>query len=104
MGFDFIQIGPSFNIAWLIDVDIVNAYYCAKLPEDCQYIFRRPKPGHWPTQALLTKLKNSGVFLVTAAQVENTANWDPRQHLGTVTVRTFDNSHELYWRIYTNLT
>ncbi|KAH3784208.1 hypothetical protein DPMN_162160 [Dreissena polymorpha] len=101
-GIGFIQHGPSFTFD-CVDIDMVNAFYCAKLPEDCQYIFRRPKPGHWPTPALLTKLKNSGVFLVLASQVENTANWDPRQHLGTVTVRTFDNSHELYWRLSTNL-
>ncbi|KAH3784246.1 hypothetical protein DPMN_162199 [Dreissena polymorpha] len=77
----------------------ITVQNCLKI----QYIFRRPKPGHWPTPVLLKQLKDSGVFLVSTAHVENTTNWDPRQRLGTLTVRTFDNSHELYWRLSTNL-
>ncbi|KAH3784218.1 uncharacterized protein LOC127841684 [Dreissena polymorpha] len=100
-GFDLIQHGPSLTLGGI--VDMVNAFHCAKLPDDCQYIFRRPKPGHWPGPELLTQLKDSGVFLVPTAHVENTTNWDPQQRLGTLTVRTFDNSHERYWRLSTNL-
>ncbi|KAH3784112.1 uncharacterized protein LOC127842176 [Dreissena polymorpha] len=83
--------------------DTVHAFHCAKLPENCQYIFKRPKPGHWPGPELVTQLKDSGVFLVPNSPVQNTTNWDPQQRLGTLTVRTFDNSHELYWRLSTNL-
>ncbi|KAH3784109.1 hypothetical protein DPMN_162060 [Dreissena polymorpha] len=100
-GVDLIQHGPSLTSSG--SLDWVKAFHCAKLPEDCQYIFRRPKPGHWPGQELLTQLKDSGVFLVSTAHVENTTNWDPQQRLGTLTVRTFDNSHERYWRLSTNL-
>ncbi|XP_052285871.1 uncharacterized protein LOC127881771 isoform X2 [Dreissena polymorpha] len=100
-GIDFVKHGPSRTIHE--EVDMVRAFYCAKLPDDCQYIFRRPKPGHWPGSKLLTQLKNSGVFLVPTAHVENTTHWDPRKHLGTLAVRTFDNSHELHWRLSTNL-
>ncbi|XP_052226698.1 uncharacterized protein LOC127841681 isoform X4 [Dreissena polymorpha] len=99
-GRDYIQHGPSLTID--DTVDMVYAFHCAKLPEDCQYIFRRPKPGHWPSPALLNQLKDSGVFLVSTAHVENTAHWDPRQHIGILKVRTFDKSHELYWRLSTN--
>ncbi|KAH3784258.1 hypothetical protein DPMN_162212 [Dreissena polymorpha] len=100
-GIDYIRNGPSVILGGI--VDMVNAFHCAKLPEDCQYIFRRPKPGHWPGPELLTQLKDSGVFLVPTSHVENTTNWDPQQRLGTLTVRTFDNSHERYWRLSTNL-
>ncbi|KAH3784211.1 hypothetical protein DPMN_162163 [Dreissena polymorpha] len=102
VGRDYIQHGPALLICGY-NVDNVFAFHCATLPEDCQYVFRRPKPGHWPTLTLLEQLKNSGVFLVSAAYVENTTHWDPRQHLGSITVRTFDNSHELYWRLSTSL-
>ncbi|KAH3784274.1 hypothetical protein DPMN_162228 [Dreissena polymorpha] len=97
---DIIQHGPALTID---DLDTVIAYHCAKLPENCQYIFKRPKPGHWPGPELVTQLKDSGVFLVPTAHVENTTHWDPQHRLGTLTVRTFDNSHELYWRLSTNL-
>ncbi|XP_052226330.1 uncharacterized protein LOC127841501 [Dreissena polymorpha] len=100
-GIDYTQHGPALTIAGF--VDIVHAFHCAKLPEECQYIFRRPKPGHWPGPELLSQLKDSGVFLVKTAHVENKTNWDPQQRLGTLTVRTFDNSHERYWRLSTNL-
>ncbi|KAH3784099.1 hypothetical protein DPMN_162050 [Dreissena polymorpha] len=100
-GIDCIQHGPSLTIDGCMDS--VNALYCAKLPENCQYIFRRPKPGHWPGPELVTQLKDSVVFVVPTTQVENTTNWDPQKRLGTLTVRTFDNSHELYWRLSTNL-
>ncbi|KAH3784271.1 hypothetical protein DPMN_162225 [Dreissena polymorpha] len=98
---DFIQHGPSLTMN--DSVDMVCAYHCAKLPEDCQYIFRRPKPGHWPRPEFLSQLKVSRVFLVSTAHVENTTHWDPRQTLGTLTVRTLDYSHERYWRLSTNL-
>ncbi|KAH3784103.1 hypothetical protein DPMN_162054 [Dreissena polymorpha] len=96
-----IQHGPSLTMSGIFDM--VRAFHCAKLPENCQYIFKRPKPGHWPGPELKTQLKDSGVFLVPTSHVENTTNWDPQQRLGTLTVRTFDNSHELYWRLSTNL-
>ncbi|KAH3784110.1 hypothetical protein DPMN_162061 [Dreissena polymorpha] len=99
---DIIQHGPSLTIGDL-NLDTVSAFHCAKLPENCQYIFKRPKPGHWPGPELVTQLKDSGVFLVSTSHVENKTNWDPQQRLGTLTVRTFDNSHELYWRLSTNL-
>ncbi|KAH3704032.1 hypothetical protein DPMN_079087 [Dreissena polymorpha] len=99
-GIDFIRHGPSRSIS--DDTDEVYAIYCAKLPENCQYIFQRPKPGHWPRPELLTQLKENGVFLVPTNHVENTTNWDPGQHLGILTVRTYDNSHELFWKLSTN--
>ncbi|KAH3704029.1 hypothetical protein DPMN_079084 [Dreissena polymorpha] len=113
-GVDFVPHGPALTIDKLKqsrgpslaiseETDFVRAFHCAKLPEDCQYLFRRPKPGHWPRQDLLTQLKDSGVFVVPTAPVENTTHWDPLKHLATLTVRTHDNSHELYWRLSTNL-
>ncbi|KAH3784063.1 hypothetical protein DPMN_162014 [Dreissena polymorpha] len=100
---DVIQHGPAQSVSSAPDLEYVYALYCDKLPEVCQYIFRRQKPGHWPTPALLEQLKDSGVFIVSTSHVENTTHWDPRQHIGTLTVRTFDNSHELYWRLSTNM-
>ncbi|KAH3704024.1 hypothetical protein DPMN_079079 [Dreissena polymorpha] len=82
-GISHVRHGPSRTLGEVID--LVRAFHCAKLPADCQFIFRRPKPGHWPSQELLTQLKDSGVFLVPTALVENTTNWDPGHHLATLT-------------------
>ncbi|KAH3784123.1 uncharacterized protein LOC127842177 [Dreissena polymorpha] len=100
-GCHYIQRGPSLTID--DRADMVYAFHSATLPEDCKYIFRRPKPCHWPRPELLTQLKDSGVFLVSTAHVENTIQWDPHQSLGTLTVRPNDNSDKRYWRISTNL-
>ena len=53
-GCDYIQRGTSLTID--DRADMVYALHSATLPEDCQYIFRRPKPGHWPRPELLTQL------------------------------------------------
>ncbi|KAH3783976.1 hypothetical protein DPMN_161926 [Dreissena polymorpha] len=100
-GVDFINHCPLLAIGGM--VDMVHAFRCAKLPEDINYFFRRPKPGHWPRTKFLTQLKDTGIFFVWTAHVENTTNWDPCKHLGTLTVQTFGNTQELYWRLYTNL-
>ncbi|XP_052806081.1 uncharacterized protein LOC128235307 [Mya arenaria] len=54
--------GPSRSLTK--DVDIVEAYRCAKLPSECRFIFQRPRPGHWPTPALLEQARNLGIFIV----------------------------------------
>ncbi|KAH3819592.1 hypothetical protein DPMN_121331 [Dreissena polymorpha] len=92
---DFVQHGPSRTIHE--EVDMVRAFYYSKLPEDCIYIFRRPKP--WPGPELLTQLKDSGVFLVPSAHIESTTHWDPRKHpRNNSSTKPLTN-----WRLSTNL-
>ncbi|XP_052819216.1 uncharacterized protein LOC128245046 [Mya arenaria] len=58
---EIVQNGPSRS--WN-ENDFVFAYYCCTLPQTCQNLFRRPRPGHWPRLDTLTKAKYTGVFLV----------------------------------------
>ncbi|XP_052781814.1 uncharacterized protein LOC128218244 [Mya arenaria] len=50
--------------------DIVIAFYCASLPEECQFLFERPRPGHWPRHDTLARARQTGVFLVQQGYTE----------------------------------
>ncbi|XP_052765760.1 uncharacterized protein LOC128207013 [Mya arenaria] len=54
--------GPSRS-QWE-DLDMVSALHCATLPEECQYLFTRMRPGHWPRKEVLEKAKGLGTFVV----------------------------------------
>ncbi|XP_052818092.1 uncharacterized protein LOC128244116 [Mya arenaria] len=57
-----VQNGPSRS--WDKYYDFVIAYHCTMLPDECQFLFRRPRPGHWPRPCTLAKARRTGVFLV----------------------------------------
>ncbi|XP_052817661.1 uncharacterized protein LOC128243766 [Mya arenaria] len=61
-GDDLVQHGPSKS--WDENIDFVTAYHCSRLPDECQFLFHRPRPGHWPIPCTLAKVRHSGVFLV----------------------------------------
>ncbi|XP_052815342.1 uncharacterized protein LOC128242290 [Mya arenaria] len=59
---DLVQHGPSRS--WDEKLDLVIAYHCSRLPGECQFLFHRPRPGHWPRPCTLAKARRTGVFLV----------------------------------------
>ncbi|XP_052817662.1 uncharacterized protein LOC128243767 [Mya arenaria] len=61
-GGNLVQHGPSRS--WNENYDCVIAYHCTRLPGECQFLFHRPRPGHWPTPCTLAKARRTGVFLV----------------------------------------
>ncbi|XP_052818087.1 uncharacterized protein LOC128244112 [Mya arenaria] len=58
---EVVQHGPSrsFN-----ENDFVLAHHCRSLPNECQFLFHRPRPGHWPRRDTLARVRQVGVFLV----------------------------------------
>ncbi|KAH3713786.1 hypothetical protein DPMN_073588 [Dreissena polymorpha] len=77
--------GPAERIG---NVDHVSAWYCKSLPEQCKFVFKRPRPGHWPSEKIL---KEAGVFIIPQGSPKST------------NICTYDYS-EYQWRISTNLT
>ncbi|XP_052762192.1 uncharacterized protein LOC128204823 [Mya arenaria] len=65
----FKKQGPSRST--MKDVDSVYAYHCARQPKQCQFLFHRPRPGHWPTPDLLEQAKQTGTFLVPQGHAES---------------------------------
>ncbi|XP_052814141.1 uncharacterized protein LOC128241232 [Mya arenaria] len=61
-GMKLISHGPSRSFG--DDVDMVSAFPCARLPAECQFLFYRPRPGHWPTSDMLVQASQFPVFLV----------------------------------------
>ncbi|XP_052817619.1 uncharacterized protein LOC128243737 [Mya arenaria] len=59
---EVVQHGPSKS--WDENEDVVRAYHCASLPEECKYLFQRPRPGHWPRPNTLAMAMGTWVFLV----------------------------------------
>ncbi|XP_052783035.1 uncharacterized protein LOC128219262 [Mya arenaria] len=55
--------GPS--VSWDDNMDyVVNAFNCPVLPDECKFVFSRPRPGHWPDQSLLDEARACGTFVV----------------------------------------
>ncbi|XP_052819034.1 uncharacterized protein LOC128244925 [Mya arenaria] len=66
---EVIQHGPSRS--WAKNRDNVLAYHCDSLPEECKFLFQRPRPGHWPRPHTLAKAMRTGVFLVPQGYKES---------------------------------
>ncbi|XP_052817645.1 uncharacterized protein LOC128243759 [Mya arenaria] len=58
---ELLQHGPSRS--WNED-DLVLGHHCCSLPKECQFLFHRPRPGHWPRPDTLARSRQTGVFLV----------------------------------------
>ncbi|XP_052766110.1 uncharacterized protein LOC128207305 [Mya arenaria] len=68
---EIIRSGPS--ISNTTKVDSVFACQCAELPEECKFMFHRPRPGHWPRKDIMDKARQSVVFLVPQGYSESPA-------------------------------
>jgi len=77
-----ISHGPSKSFS--DKVDIVHAFPCASIPEECEFLFRRPRPGHYPKPETLERARRCPTFLV------------PQGH-------PFSEHKYLQWRISTSL-
>jgi len=58
----FISHGPSKS--WTDKVDIVLAFPCTTLPEECLFLFQRPRLGHWPKPKTLELARQCPVFFM----------------------------------------
>ncbi|XP_052790044.1 uncharacterized protein LOC128224277 [Mya arenaria] len=64
-----IKQGPSRS--HLKGVDCIVALYCQSVPKECQFLFTRPKPGHWPRHEILQEARQYGIFLVPQGHAES---------------------------------
>jgi len=77
-----ISHGPSKSFS--DKVDMVHAFPCASMPEECEFLFSRPRPGHYPKPETLEHARRCPTFLV------------PQGH-------PFSEHKHLQWRISTSL-
>jgi len=73
--------GPS--LSFYKNVDVVYAFPCAGMPEECEFLFKRPRPGHYPKPETLERAKTCPVTMV------------PQGH-------PFSEHKHLQWRISTS--
>ncbi|XP_052774685.1 uncharacterized protein LOC128213175 [Mya arenaria] len=66
---EMVQHGPSRS--WNEMQDHIVAYHCTSLPEECKFLFCRPRPGHWPRPDTLAMARQTGVFLVPQGYTED---------------------------------
>ena len=78
-----ISQGPSRS--FYDNMDMVHSFPCAGMPEECEFLFRRPRPGHQPKQETLARARACPVFI------------DPQGH-------QFSEDKHLQWRISKSLT
>ena len=77
-----ISHGPSSS--WTHKVDIVFALPCSSQPEESQFLFQRPRLGHWPKHKTLEFAKQCSVFFVPQGP-------------------PYNESRHLQWRLSTTL-
>ncbi|XP_052776089.1 uncharacterized protein LOC128213979 [Mya arenaria] len=66
---EVVQHGPSRS--WDEMIDYIIAFHCTSLPEECKFLFCRPRPGHWPRPDTLATARQTGVFLVPQGYTED---------------------------------
>ncbi|XP_052776124.1 uncharacterized protein LOC128214006 [Mya arenaria] len=66
---EMFQHGPSRS--WNEMEDFIVAFHCTSLPEECKFLFCRPRPGHWPRPDTLAMARQTGVFLVPQGYTED---------------------------------
>ncbi|XP_052775997.1 uncharacterized protein LOC128213921 [Mya arenaria] len=57
-----IETGPSGRNSKYFD--FMNAPRCIRRPDKCMFLFHRPRPGHWPTSAILAKARQTPMYIV----------------------------------------
>jgi len=82
---EFVKHGPSRS--WTDEFDMVYALPCHDLPEECEFLFTRPRPGHWPKSETLEYARQCPVFFIPQGH--------PHSPL---------NERNLQWRLSTSLT
>jgi len=80
-----VKHGPSRSYSDLFD--IVRALSCHDLPEECESLFTRSRPGHWPKSETLEYARQCPVFFI------------PQGH-----PHSPFNKCKLQWRLSTSLT
>ncbi|XP_052774609.1 uncharacterized protein LOC128213120 [Mya arenaria] len=68
-GNQYIKKGPSISFSKY--VDFVFALPCIRRPDECKYLFRRPRPGHWPRPAILAEAMQTATYLVHQGHPES---------------------------------
>ncbi|XP_052769133.1 uncharacterized protein LOC128209231 [Mya arenaria] len=66
---EIIRHGPSMSHDEMFDN--VRVHHCGQLPQECQFMFHRPRPGHWPRPDTLARARDVGVFLVPQGYTES---------------------------------
>ncbi|XP_052790348.1 uncharacterized protein LOC128224519 [Mya arenaria] len=69
LGRQLIKRGPSRS--GHKSIDIIIAFRYSGLLFECNFLFTRPKPGHWPRSEILTKARQSDTFLVPQGHAES---------------------------------
>ena len=54
--------GPARS--WTEEFDFIHALPCERLPEECEFLFTRPRPGHYPKPETLQYARRCRAFLI----------------------------------------
>ncbi|KAH3838090.1 hypothetical protein DPMN_111496 [Dreissena polymorpha] len=91
------QHGPTLSVSDNTE-EFTIALYCPSLPENCEVLFTRPKPGHWPKQHTINKAKHCGMFLVHPGNMDSTYD----RFKSIFTIKLAPEYSVLQWQMSTN--
>ncbi|KAH3854887.1 uncharacterized protein LOC127870843 isoform X1 [Dreissena polymorpha] len=94
------QHGPAQNLN--DNEDYVDAVQCPNLPVECQVLFSRPKPGHWPKKVTITKAKECGVFFIYPGNIGHTFTYNVERSMVLMNVNYQRNIASRQFIVSTN--
>ncbi|KAH3854884.1 uncharacterized protein LOC127870838 [Dreissena polymorpha] len=97
---EFEQHGPAHS--WKDILDSVFAIHCPTIPKECQALFFRPNPGHWPKQVTLAKAKQCGVYFMYPGNIGHTFSFDAERKMFVMNVHYQRDIASRQWRMSTN--
>ncbi|XP_052766322.1 uncharacterized protein LOC128207441 isoform X2 [Mya arenaria] len=68
-GDDYNKQGPSRTMNK--DLDIVMSFPCTHFPEECLFLFNRPRPGHYPRPEILSQARQTTAFIIPQGHAES---------------------------------
>ncbi|KAH3856219.1 hypothetical protein DPMN_098802 [Dreissena polymorpha] len=95
------QHEPALNLMGY--ADSVFCIQCDQtLPRDCQVLFERPKPGHWPKEKTLYKAKTQcAVFFMYPGNIGHTSSYDSSSRMINMDIRHPTIYASRQWRMST---
>ncbi|KAH3856967.1 hypothetical protein DPMN_099564 [Dreissena polymorpha] len=93
------QHGPAIKVLDMIDFSY--SIQCRTLPPDCQVLFRRPKPGHWPKDETASKARKCGIFLMYPGNIGHVSHYDSKRRIIYLDVRHTEIYASRQWRMST---
>ncbi|KAH3807021.1 hypothetical protein DPMN_135353 [Dreissena polymorpha] len=83
--------------------DFIYTIQCLTLPDNCRYLFKRPRPGHWPSHETLLKAEQCCVYLGHPGVQGHRFGYDDERRVSFIQVQYENKYIDSQFRMSTNM-